>query len=292
MKKMSVLGVAIAALLMVASCTTKKDAEAMAQRSVDSMQQIVDAKEGEINALFDVLNEIEDNLSLIAAKYSSVKEMKKGNVESNYNVKGEITTQVTTIEKMLAENKRKIADLNARIATMGKEKKQLQEFVTRLETRIADQEQQIVALNEDLAKHKILVASLSQTVDTLTSQNLAKDEALARQQEEANKVYFIVGTYKELRELGVVNKSGGFIGIGKKQQAVGDMPTDHFTCIDCTKVTTIAVDEKNAVVISKHPSDSYEMVMDENDKNKVAFLKILNPASFWKTTKYLVISTK
>ncbi len=289
---MTLLGMALAALMMVVSCTTKKEAEAMAQRSVDSMQQIVDAKDGEIDALFDVLNQIEDNLSLIAAKYSNVKEMKKGNVESNYNVKGEITTQVSTIEKMLAENKRKIADLNARISKMGKENKQLQEFVTRLETRMADQEKQISSLTEDLAKHKVLVANLNQTVDTLTIQNQAKDETIARQAEEANKAYFIVGTYKELKELGVVNKSGGFIGIGKKQQAVGDMPTDHFTCIDRTKVTTIAVDEKNAVVISKHPTDSYEMVMDEQDDSKVAFLKILNPASFWKTTKYLVISTK
>jgi uncharacterized coiled-coil protein SlyX len=292
MKKISILGVALAALLMTVSCTTKKDADAMAQHSVDSMQQIVNAKDGEINALFDVLNQIEDNLSLISAKYSNVQEMKRGNVESNYNVKGEITTQVNTIEKMLAENKKKIAELNKKIATMGKESKQLQEYIAKLETRMADQEKQINDLTSDLQKHKMLIANLNQTVDTLTTQNQKKDEVIARQTVEANKAYFIVGTYKELKELGVVSKSGGFIGIGKKQNAVGDMPTDHFTTIDRTKVTTITVGQKKAVVISKHPADSYQLVMDDSDPSVVAYLKVLNPASFWKYTRYLVISTK
>lgn len=292
MKKTLALSVALAALLITVGCTTKKDADAQAQRSIDSMQQIVDSKDGEIDALFDVLNQIEDNLSLISAKYSNVQAMKKGNVESNYNVKGEITTQVNTIEQMLAENKRKIASLNQKIASMGKESKQLQEYVTKLETRMADQEKQINALTADLQQHKILIANLHQTVDTLTNQNHKKDEVIARQTDEANKAYFIVGSYKELKELGVVNKSGGFIGIGKKQNAVGDMPTDHFTTIDRTKVTTITVGVKKAVVISKHPANSYEMVMDESDPSVVAYLKVLNPASFWKYTKYLVVSTK
>lgn len=292
MKKLSILCVAVAALLAMASCTSRKDAEAMAQRSIDSMQQIVDTKDGEIDALFDVLNEIEDNLSIISTKYSNVQEMKRGNVEANYNVKGEITTQINTIEKMLAENKKKIASLNSKIASMGEKNKQLQEFVAKLEARMVDQEKQINELTADLQKHKILIAGLHQTVDTLTSSNAAKQAIIDQQTASANKAYFIVGTYKELKELGVVNKSGGFIGIGKKQSTNENMPTEHFTVIDRTKVSTITVEEEKAVVISRHPADSYELVMDDNDDDVVAYLKILNPASFWKYTSYLVISTK
>lgn len=283
---------AAALALVVTGCTSKKNAEAIAQRSIDSMQQIVDSKDGEINALFDVLNEIEDNLSLISSKYTSVQEMKRGNVESNHNVRGEINTQMSTIEKMLSENKKKMADLNARISKMGKEKAQLQEFVDKLQARMNEQETQINELTGELQRHKILVATLNQTVDTLTTSNMQKDETIARQTAEANKAYFIVGTYSELKDLGVVSKSGGFIGIGKKQSANMDMPTEHFTTIDRTKVTTITVGQKNAIVISKHPADSYELIKDESNDNVVAYLKILNPASFWRYTSYLVISTK
>ena len=286
------IALAIAVALAMVGCTSKKNAETMAQRSIDSMQQIVDSKDDEINALFDVLNEIEDNLSLISSKYSSVQEMKRGNVEANYNVRGEITTQMSTIEKMLAENKKKMATLNARISKMGKENTQLQAFVEKLQNRMNEQESQINELTGELQRHKVLVATLNQTVDTLTTSNKEKDATIARQTEEANKAYFIVGTYDELKDLGVVSKSGGFIGIGKRQSANVDMPTEHFTTIDRTKVTTITVGQRKAVVISKHPADSYELVMDEQDPKTVAFLKILNPASFWRYTSYLVISTK
>ena len=70
------------------------------------------------------------------------------------------------------------------------------------------------------------------------------------------------------------------------------MNLDRFTQIDRTKVTTIPINMRKAVVVSKHPDSSYELVMDENDPKMVSYLRILNPAKFWELTRYLVISTK
>jgi len=101
-----------------------------------------------------------------------------------------------------------------------------------------------------------------------------------------------VGTYNELKEAGIVAKTGGFIGIGRKQGTVAGMSTERFTEIDRTKVTTITINKKKAVVISQHPEDSYELVADEENSNVTAYLRILNPTQFWKYTDYLVVSTK
>jgi hypothetical protein len=101
-----------------------------------------------------------------------------------------------------------------------------------------------------------------------------------------------VGSYSELKEAGIVAKSGGFIGIGRKQGTVADMNTERFTEIDRTKVTTITVNRKKATVISQHPENSYELVADEENSSVTAYLRILNPTQFWKYTDYLVISTK
>ena len=102
----------------------------------------------------------------------------------------------------------------------------------------------------------------------------------------------MVGTYDDLNEAGIVSKSGGFIGIGRRQGTNSEMPLDRFTQIDRTKVTTIPINMKRAVVVSKHPENSYELVMDENDSKQVSYLRILNPAKFWELTRFLVISTK
>lgn len=288
MKKIFLMLVAALPLLF-ASCNNEDPEKNAAIQRADSLQAIVDSKDDEINALFEVLNEIETNLSEISSRYSQVSTLRQQNPERN---RGQITDQLVGIENLLSKNKEKIASLNARIASLGKENTKLQEFIDQLNKRVEDQEQQISNLMSELAISKSTIQQLSNDVTELTASNQEKDEYIAYQTEEANKAYYIVGTYKELKDLGIVNKSGGFIGIGKKQSANENMDVSSFQTIDRTKVTTITVNQRKAQVISKHPEGSYELVMDENDGKTVAYLSIKDVNAFWRFTKYLVISTK
>lgn len=292
MKKLALILSMALVPAMFFSCNNREEAEAEAARRADSLQAIIDQKDGEIDALFEVLNQIEDNLTAISDRYSNVKNLNRGGIEGNTAVKGEINEQIQTIEKMLSDNKAKLSALNAKISTMGKENTKLQEFVAKLEERIASQEAQISQLTAELENNKIIIKGLNENVSNLTKSNQEKDDYIAYQTAEHNKAYYIVGSFKELKEMGIVNKSGGFIGIGKKQGTTGDMSTDKFACIDRTKVTTIAVGKKKAMLVSKHPADSYELLYDEQDPTVVSYVKILNSSSFWKYTDYLVISSK
>ena len=56
----------------------------------------------------------------------------------------------------------------------------------------------------------------------LTKSNTEKEQIIAQQIAEANKVYYIIGSYDELKEAGIVTKTGGFIGIGKKNNYAGN----------------------------------------------------------------------
>jgi chromosome segregation ATPase len=292
MKKLLIIALSVMPLLL-ASCKGGEDPQvAIAQKKVDSLQSIVDAKDGEIDALFEVLNEIETNLSEISSRYSQVNDLKRGNPEMSAHVKGQITDQLAVIENMLQQNKEKIAALNAKIANLGKENTRLQEFIETLNTRIADQENKINSLMGELNVSRAKIQQLSSNVEELTKSNQEKDEYIAYQTNEANKAYYIVGSYKELKDMGIVNKSGGFIGIGKKQNTSEDMDISKFKSIDRTKVTTVTINQKKAQVISKHPEGSYELVMDENDDKTVAYLVIKDVNAFWRYTNYLVVSTK
>lgn len=262
-----------------------------ALKKADSLQNIVDTKDQEIDALFEVLNEIETNLSDISSRYSDVRSLKQSNPEVNAKVKGEITDQLAIIESMLSQNKDKIASLNAKISAMGKENSKLQEFIENLNTRIAEQEGQINELMNELTISKATIKQLSDNVSTLTQSNKEKDDYIAYQTSEANKAYYIVGNYKELKEMGIVNKSGGFVGIGKKQNTSDEMDVSKFQMIDRTKVTTITINQRKAQLISKHPAGSYELVPDENDPKVTATLIITNVKAFWQYTDYLVVST-
>lgn len=291
--KMKKVFIAVATILCVATMVSCHQKELDQQKAtIDSLQGIVDSKDTEIDGLFAMLNEIEDNLSIINSKYSNVQEMRRNSTEGTYNHKKEITEQMTSIESIMSANKEKIAQLNARIGKLNKKNNDLQAYITRLEERSAQQEAQISELLTELENNKVVIKGLNKNVSDLTASNEEKDHYIARQLADANRAWYVVGTYKELKEAGVVAKTGGFIGIGRKQGTVADMNTELFTEIDRTKVTTVNIGKKKAVVISQHPENSYELVADPEEGNVTAYLRILNPTQFWKYTDYLVVSTK
>ncbi len=290
MKKIFMAIAVVAATLTAVSCNQKELEQQ--KMTIDSLQGIVDSKDSEIDGLFAMLNEIEDNLSMINSKYSNVQEMRRNNTEGSYDHKKEITDQMSAIESMMSANKQKIAQLNSRVSKLNSKNADLQAYITRLEERSAQQEAQIAELLTELENNKVVIKGLNKNVTELTASNQEKDQYIARQIADANRAYFVVGTYSELKEAGIVAKTGGFIGIGRKQGTVADMNTERFTEIDRTKVSTININKKKAMVISQHPENSYELVADPDDSGVTAYLRILNPSQFWKYTDYLVVSTK
>lgn len=289
MKKLFII--ALTALpLLFAACKGEDPEKTAAIQKADSLQAVVDSKDSEIEALFEVLTEIETSLTEISSRYGEINTLRKTNPEST-RVKGEITEQLAVIENMLSQNKQRIASLNSKIAEMSAENNRLQEFIELLNNRITDQEAQINQLMDELAISKATIQRLSDNVSELTTSNREKDDYIAYQTEEANKAYYIVGGFKELKEMGIVNKSGGFIGIGKKQGVSSSMDISHFQMIDRTKVTTISINQRNAQLVSNHPDGSYELVMDDQDAKTVAYLVIKDVKAFWRYTDYLVVST-
>ena len=275
-----------------ASCNTHQEELDAAIKKNDSLSLILQNKDSELDSLFATLNEIEENLAAVNSRYNSVQELRRANIEGQPNVKSQINAQIKDIENLMAANKQKIASLQAKINTDTKEGTRLQELVSRQEERIAAQESQIAQLLTELENNKVLIKKLNQDVSDLTASNEQKEQYIKQQTAEANRAYYVVGSYDELNEAGIVSKAGGFIGIGRRQGTNSEMPLDRFTQIDRTKVTTIPINMRKALVVSKHPENSYELVMDENDTKMVSYLRILNPAKFWEQTRFLVISTK
>jgi hypothetical protein len=293
MKKI-VLGLSLAFVAMIfASCNNQNNPELDAAiKANDSLQQIISAKDAELDSMFATLNEIEENLAAVNSRYNTIQQLRRANLEGQPNVKNQINEQIKNIESLMASNKQKLANLQAKIKTEGNESSRLQELVSRQEERIAAQESQIAELLTELESNKVLIKKLNDDVSQLTASNEEKDQYIQRQTNEANRAYYVVGSYSDLSEAGIVSKSGGFIGIGRHQGTNAELPLDRFTQIDRTKVTTIPINMKRATVVSKHAENSYELVMDENDPKMVSYLRILNPAKFWEQTRFLVISTK
>lgn len=295
MKKIT-LCLAAAAALLFASCGSDEDLNTANQRA-DSLQTVVDQKDEEIASLFEVLSDIETNLTEISSRYSKVNTLRQQNPERNQKVKGEITDELAVIDNMMAQNKQKIAQLNSKIKSLGAENEKLQNFIETLNARMTEQENQINSLMNELTISKATISKLSANVSDLTRSNKEKDEEIARQNDEmayladnSHRAYYVVGTYNDLKEKGIVSKEGGLLF--KSQKATNSVNLSKFNLIDRNKVTTIEVNLRKAKLISDHPKGSYEFVMDDTDKKVVKQLVIKDVASFWSKTDFLIISTK
>lgn len=288
--KKILLGIFASIALVFTSCNNIEEERARSQKTIDSLQSIVDSKNDEMNQFFETLNEIEDNLAKVTSKFGSVEELRRGKTEIRNDVKMKINDQINDINSMLAANKQRLNALNKKLADSKVENTTLKEYVEKLQNRISEQENEIQTLVTELEQKNIIIETLNTNVAELTKSNTEKEQIIAKQIADANRVYFIIGTYKELKEAGVVNKTGGFIGLGKKQQVTNNMNTDLFTQIDKTTTTVIDIEREKVKVLSKHPEGSYELVM--NDDDVCMSLKINNPTEFWKYTDYLVITTK
>lgn len=286
-KTIITITLALTAILFVACNQNEKEMEALRQQN-ESLQEQVAGKDAEIDSVFAALNAIEDNLARVSAQYGVVQELRRDG-EGNTNIRGKINEQISSIESLLADNKAKLANLNNQLGAKNKKYKELQAFVEKLESRIAEQETQIASLNEELQNKNATIRVLNQNVADLTAANEEKDHTIAQRIAEANKAYYVVGTYKDLKSLGVIDK----IGISKRrQQTTTNMETSVFTEIDRTQVQTITINAKRVKVVSKHPETSYQLVADESNSKVTAYLKILDVEQFWKYTDYLVISTR
>lgn len=280
------------AFVACGSDATNDGIDSPQQRQIDSLYGVIAEQSyaiDERDSLMAMLNEVDSTFAQLESEYTALQKMDRKNPEAN---RRRITDRMAALQETMASNKEKIRQLNGRIKTLNNQNNDLQAYIARLEERSAAQEAQIAELLTELENSKVVIKGLNQNVTELTASNQEKDQYIARQIADANRAWFIVGTYEELKEAGIVAKSGGFIGIGRKQGTVANMNTDKFTEIDRTKVTTITLNLKKPMLVTQHPEGSYEFVADEENPKVTAYLHILDPIKFWQYTDYLVVSTK
>lgn len=284
--KPMIVAAAFAAIAFT-SCVSKQVAvQAESQR--DSLAVVVSEKDSLINAVFSDINAISENLAMIKSRENLI--TVAGDAEGVRRPVEEINNDIAAIDRLLQENKSKIASLQRSAAQLRKANLRidgLEKMIGDLNQQLADKTSEVAQLRENLAQMGIQVENLTEEVAERTTEveNLSTEKV--ELQNQLNTVYYIVGSEKELRDAQIINKQG-FIG---RTLTVGKTANlDSFTVADSRLLTEIPVGHKKATVVSSHPEDSYELVLGA-DKS-VEKLLITDPARFWESSKILIVSYK
>lgn len=279
------------AAMIFAGCHNKEMEEKLVnQKAVqDSVQAALDAKNTELEDLFEQLNAIESDLDVVTSKYTDVAKIKNNSSEINQDRRTKITTQIQDINEILAQNKQKISKLTNELQKSNNNNKQLTAFIEKLQARIAEQEEELQLMTTELQKKNITISNLNRNLEELQTQNREKDEHIMKVEDEKNTVYYIIGTKSQLKEKGIISSNGGFLGIGKKTTVTADSELSKYNKIDARRVKHIILPGHKTQLLTSHPSSSYTF---EGGADKATALEITDANAFWAKSKFLVILVK
>ena len=262
---------------------------AIVENQKRSFTQLLTSRDSVINEWMLTFDEIEKDLSTVKEKENIIT-MKSSDKEFSKDKKQQILKDIEYVNTLLDQNKKKIASLTAQLNASGGTIKGLQVKVAELEASMKERETEIADLKATLTKKDFEIGQLNTRMSDQQVAIAQKDEKISNQTAELNKGYYAAGTYKALKAKGLVSKEGGFLGLGKKESLHRDFSDNLFTQVNIKDLKSIPVNSKDAKLITSHPSSSYELVRDKD--NKIASIEIKDPDQFWKISKYAVVEIK
>ncbi len=283
MKKLQILLLALGFVCLNLSQTSCKEEKVEKNPAEDSLKAVtgqlnnqLNEKEAAIQEFIESFNEIQENLNAIKEKEKVVTNLStKGDVK---NRNSQIKEDIQSIYDLMVKNKSKISSLNEKLKNSNLKLAGMEKMIENLQASIAQKDEEIEVLKAKMEGLNIELANMNTT-------NKALSEESAQKTDELNTAFYAIGTAAELKEKKVIEKEGGFLGMGKSTKVSADFNREYFTKINIERTQSINIGAKKAKLLSTHPSDSYRLV----GVKPVEKIEILNAKAFWASSKYLVI---
>ncbi len=291
MNKLNLIIVSIIVILTATSCNQKEKRQIdLLTKENEALRHESQSKDSTINQFFLLLNEIEQNLSEVKQKQQVISKNTIQNGELKDDVREQIDQDIQTINELMDKNKKTISYLNKKLKESNLKIAEFERMLAQTVQQIEERDAEIVDLKEKLTTLNFSVETLNAKVDTLTENNIELTHKVTVQTEVINTAWYAFGSKKELLENGIIDKTGGFLGIGKTTKMKADFDNSYFKKIDISQVKTLDLFVKKAKIITTHPSDSYQLITGQN--GAVEKIEITNPEKFWSASKYLVIEVE
>jgi chromosome segregation ATPase len=295
--KKTLIVVSVAVVIASASCTDNKKI-AQLESSRDSLKTELNNLQVELTDYFSLVSDIESNINEIKEREQLINIEQENNESQDKASKRQIIDDLESINNLMAENKSKIEELNKKLNGSYYQTGKFKKMVAQLEEKVNNQGAKIETLNLEVNDLLAKNENLNTQVDSLHNVNTNSLEIISEKQaeiqqldDELHTAYFTSGTSAELLEKQIINKEGGFIGIGKVEKLNPQLDKSQLNLVDIRELESIPVKSKNVEIVTEHPQDSYEIVVNEEEK-QVDKLVILDPNKFWESSKVLVMLTK
>lgn len=274
-------------LLMVASACSNKQKQ-LDEDSAKIAELTTDYQEATSfnDSLMLLMGDIYTGLDSINTQEGILYNMGQGD---NVDRRQEIRHNLSAIKARLAANKQLLAEMEAKVKKSGNENSVQAKTIAQLRQHIEQQDKKIAQLESELSTAKGQIETLNNNVaeaqEQVAAETSARQEAEAAAVEaenQANVVYYAIGTNKELKKKGLLEKK--FLGATKVLK--GDFDASYFVKADKRNLKSIPTNSKKVKVWTNMPQGSYRIV---GEKDGPKTLEIVNPTKFWSLTTHLII---
>lgn len=289
MKKLVIIIVSLAALI---ACNPKMEKENVALKAeIDSLKMANERlKEGsgELTVTIDnykeLLDEIDQNLATIDETSAMVRKLDSESGKKDEEAAESIKNHLKNIDVLMENSRLKIIALDRNLNKLRKDAGDQSNEILALEERVNQLASDVLMKDQEMI---IIEDELYDEIKDLENKLKAESAKSAELAAILNRAFYIKGTSKQLQDMGIIKKEGGFIGLGKVKMLNATASTALFTQIEKDKIDSIDLSCKKAMLITAHPDDSYKLL--NGKKDMIESLAINDSDAFWKKSNYLVL---
>lgn len=286
--KKSFIFAGIAAVLLSACSGNQKKLDEDSARIADLTAEYQEATNFN-DSLMLLMGDIYTGLDSINTQEGLLYNMNNG---EGGDRRAQIRQNLSQIKARLAANKALLQEMEAKVKKSGSENSVQAKTIAQLRKHIEQQDAKIAQLESELSNAKGQIDTLNRAVAQGRQDLAVESQAKAKAQEEAaaataeaneaNKVYYAIGSNKELKKKGLLEKK--FLGATKVLK--GDFDASYFTVADRRTLTSIPTGAKKVKIWTNMPAGSYRIV---GEKEGPKTIEITNPDKFWSLSTHCVI---
>ncbi|GCD80868.1 Cbp1 family collagen-binding glycoprotein adhesin [Schleiferia thermophila] len=270
--------------VLLASCNSELKEEIETLKSEKSeLEQRSKEQDSIISILTEVIEDVQHNLNVIREKEGRIRLAEEASSEKFKSLKDAVVQDIQDVNSIIEESKAKINRLNQQLASSKGQIKNLGVLVESLKKQLEERENTIAELTRAIEEKDETIRQLTRKVQIITEES---QRTISAKEAELNRCYYIIDTRRNLKDKGIIDSQGGFLGIGRVKTVSGSVDPSLFTAADMRELNRLELDTRSIKLISEHPTGSYSI---EREGKKISALVIEDPKTFWSISKILVI---
>jgi len=278
--------VSILVLFFTVSCTQElEDKIQKLEKEKEILEEESTTKEKYVEEILGAVNEIQSNLDTIRVRENIISKASSSietqGVSEAEALKKRILGDISDIDTYLQENKQKLSSLQSRIKSYRYKISGLEKMVENLKNTLSQKEMEIAYLKEEISSLNVRVATLETTLRQ-------KERVIKQKDKEINTAHYIIGTWDQLRDQGIVEDQGGFLWFGKTTVTSKNLDLSKFKQVEAQSTTVIPIDysKSDIEILTNHSDKTYKLVANGENKTN---LEISDTRKFWENSRVLVV---